>query len=318
MTSFTDDDRFDGLYLNVASQTRGIEPLLDTVFSFLRRKTDFFAGPPGTDPSEGSAAAVAKASEILAKHARIYEDNRARASPKTGKAAAINPREAEEVIEMDQDGFDASATAPSPPPPADATAQAEKAAAPPPPPAPSDGGMDSEVSPLGNGGTVEGKYTWTQTLSEVTVTVPLAQPTRGRDLDVTISKKHLKVGLRSAKPGDFIIDAPLVQSVICDDSFWTIEDKTRLVINLQKLNQMQWWPGVCVGDGHIDVQKIQPENSQLSDLDGETRQTVEKMMHDQRQKALGLPTSDEQTKVDILEKFKTQHPEMDFTNAKIT
>ena len=136
MTSFTDDDRFDGLYLNVASQTRGIEPLLDTVFSFLRRKTDFFAGPPGTDPSEGSAAAVAKASEILAKHARIYEDNRARASPKTGKAAAINPREAEEVIEMDQDGFDASATAPSPPPPADATAQAEKAAAPPPPPPP--------------------------------------------------------------------------------------------------------------------------------------------------------------------------------------
>ena len=109
-----------------------------------------------------------------------------------------------------------------------------------------------------------------------------------------------------------------MQSVICDDSFWTIEDKTRLVINLQKLNQMQWWPGVCVGDGHIDVQKIQPENSQLSDLDGETRQTVEKMMHDQRQKALGLPTSDEQTKVDILEKFKAQHPEMDFTNAKIT
>lgn len=165
----------------------------------------------------------------------------------------------------------------------------------------------------GNGGRTE-HYVWSQQLSELTVNITLPAGTKSKMIDLDFTNRHLRVGIKGQPP---IINGDFHKRIIVEDSFWTFEDG-EVVLSLQKENKMEWWKCVIVGDPEINTQKVQPENSKLSDLDGETRQTVEKMMFDQRQKALGLPSSDELQKQEMLKKFMAAHPEMDFSKAKFS
>ena len=172
------------------------------------------------------------------------------------------------------------------------------------------------LEPSAGGGSQTKQYTWTQRLKDVTVTVEVPAGTRGRDVTCKITRSHLLLTVRTAP--DLVIDADFAKPVVPEDCNWSVEDQCRVVLELAKENAAEWWACVLKGEPQIDVTKIRPEESQLSDLDPETRRMVEKMMYDQRQKAAGLPTSDEQEKARIIESFKQQHPEMDFSQAKFS
>mmetsp|Transcript_6439 Transcript_6439/g.7827 ORF Transcript_6439/g.7827 Transcript_6439/m.7827 type:complete len:336 (-) Transcript_6439:264-1271(-) len=330
------EERFDSALLMIAQQSQGIEPLLDAVFSFLRRKTDFFTGAPPEMIAEKVMAAVKKQSDLAdvtkseKNKKRTQEDKKMEAAR---KAAALKAKEQEainkakalkkneevtklkeakkakktvsEPVEVGSDGaFDMDAADEK-----EVIEKEEEAAE-----AVDEEEEDKIPPPVGNGMVME-KYTWSQQLADLQIVVPVPEGTKTKQLKVDMTSSKLSVGMKGQEP---ILAGKFHKKILLDDSFWTLEDNKEVVFTLLKANQMEWWKCVVEGEPEIDTTKVNPENSKLGDLDGETRQTVEKMMYDQRQKAMGLPSADEQQKNEVLQKFMKEHPEMDFSQAKIS
>merc|ERR1719445_2734398 len=61
------------------------------------------------------------------------------------------------------------------------------------------------------------KYNWGQTLQEIELRVPLGGAFKAKDLNVTITKKHLKVGVKGQS---LIIDGDFPKEVKVDESTW--------------------------------------------------------------------------------------------------
>jgi len=155
-------------------------------------------------------------------------------------------------------------------------------------------------------------------LQDVDVRFTIPDNVKGKDVKVKFGKRKLFIGINGQPP---IVNGELHEAVSVEECNWTMDkehgkaEKT-VTVSLKKENGMSWWRRVIVGDPEIDTGKIEPENSQLSDLDPETRQTVEKMMIEQRQKMMGLPTQKELEQREMMDKLKKKFPNTDFSGAK--
>lgn len=170
-----------------------------------------------------------------------------------------------------------------------------------------------EIPNAGNGGSTD-TYTWTQSLDDVDMRVEVPINTKGKHLKVEVEKSRIFVGIKGEKP---IIDGELEAEVV--ETMWTLEtddNKKFVCINMDKRVGLCWWKRVVKGDMGIQTKKVQPESNKLDSFDDETRQQVEQMMYDQRQREMGKPTSKEQAQRDKLSNFMEMHPEMDFSRAK--
>ncbi|KAK8792839.1 hypothetical protein WA158_005003 [Blastocystis sp. Blastoise] len=161
-------------------------------------------------------------------------------------------------------------------------------------------------------------YIWTQSLNDITLTIYIDDKIRAKDVECIIEPMKLYLKLKTEDHP--IINGELLQRIKVDDSMWFLDEekgKRCIRIVLDKNNAQNYWDCVIYGDPMIDLSILNPPTSRLEDLDSSTRPAVEKIMFDQQQTARGLPTSDELKKRDILAQFSKDHPELDFSDAKI-
>jgi len=143
--------------------------------------------------------------------------------------------------------------------------------------------------------------------------IPVPPGTNSKQLVVEMKTNTLKVVVK----GQVLISDSWNHPIKAEDCMWTLDDKKLIILTIYKKNAMEWWGKLLANEPEIDTQKIVPENSKVEDLDAETQTMVRKMQEDQRRKMMGLPSLEEEQKKDSLKKFMAQHPEMDFSNAKI-
>ena len=325
-----EDERFDAVLMEVAGQCGGIQPLLDTIFAFLYRRTDFFhvmregdkiGFPPGV--AEKLVMRGFKQYEQMAIAARQQAEQQAQSKPPNkppseppseparSKPARSDPAPAEPAVPAAREEKAASAPQPARAEPA-ASASAPAGA---PSTASSRTACKKSVAHLAedkpyNGGRAEG-YSWEQTLHDVTIVAPVPAGTRARDVVCVISKTHLSLKLRGAeKPiidGEFPCDArnnqTVWEKVRADESYWNVgevDGVLAVTVYLEK-DREAWWKSAIEGDAGIDTTKVDSTRS-MYEYDDETQGAIRKIMFDQEQKRKGLPTSDELKNEDMLRK----------------
>jgi hypothetical protein len=229
-----DRTKFDSTLYSMLQQHSDEVDFLNTIFGFLQRKTPCFNGPNAeknfgiliqtlqaqlveykkqTAPESAEAFAAAKAA------AKLRES--AAATPAAAAAAPPKVQKAEEIRKP------AEAPAPAPAPAPKAPSSEGQAAS-------ADGDESKDDAPRaklpGNGGRTE-KYAWTQTLQEVSVSIPVPAGVTSKMLSVKIQSKSIEVGI---KGGATIVSGALHAAVQLDECLWLL-DKNCVELTLSKV-----------------------------------------------------------------------------------
>jgi hypothetical protein len=229
--------KLDELFMNIAGQLGGLNPLLRAFFGFLHRRTDFYVcwdDEVATQLKPSSGFPKGKAESLLLQAFRSYPQKRysdtplakSEESPSVATGARGPPLPA---AESDEGGASCSGR------PKIKVSYTDK----------------GKQVPVDNGGICQGYY-WTQNMAELTVYARVAPGTRGKDICCDIEPRSLQLSIRGqSKP---ILRGELPFAIKCDDSLWNVDAET-VIISLEKVKP-NWWSCVVQGEPEIDTQLV--------------------------------------------------------------
>lgn len=304
------DERYDGILIKMIEDCKGYEGFFDLVFSMLRRKTDFFTNRQIAEKiiAETGKKHIGLFMEEAQKKEKEKEKTMTRKERKRKQQAEINKKrqKAQEEINKQRQAEKLAKE--------QAKAHEERKNNPNLPKFK----VTGKAKPNNRNGADTENYNWGQTLDTVDISIPMDKSVRVKDLEIVLGVKKVRVAMKDGSK--VFIDGEWEENINSEDSFWTMETEEGqkvVSMSLTKMpNQDKWWESLIKGGLKIDTGKVNPEPSKLSDLDGDMRGEVEKMMFDMRQKQMGKPSSEELKKKEMLEKIMKANPNLNFDLSK--
>jgi hypothetical protein len=125
-----------------------------------------------------------------------------------------------------------------------------------------------------------------------------------------MTSSNLKIFIKNSTGGkDLYFDADFGEKIKAEDSYWSLEDNKYLDLFIEKGQEMIW---KCAFKGHKEIDTKTVDNSKkLDEFDRDTQAALKKIMYEQNRKLNGLPTTEEEQKINML-KEAWEKPESPF------
>jgi len=281
--------KHDEVLFNMLKECKTLPAFLDEIFGFLQRRTDFYH--IATDPN--SPVGLPKGlAESLVKHTFLKWKPENKDEITIMQEHEIPPAIVEEiVVSADEELTDQMERV-------DIVEKASNLNAKPVVPDLVSNrtctNSDFTNSECYNGAVFE-NYCWSQTIGDIDITVKVPENVKSKDLKVTILTGRISVKIKD----EALLEGELCQKCKHNDAVWSL-DQNKLQIHLDKCREI-WWDCLVKSEDRLDLSKVDCSRP-FEELPEEAQVKIEELGWNQERKRLGLPTSDEMAKQELLKK----------------
>lgn len=114
-----------------------------------------------------------------------------------------------------------------------------------------------------------------------------------------MTNSNLKVHIKNSEgKKELFFDSEFGEKIKSEESCWSLEDNKYLDLFLEK-GQERIWKQAFKGHKEIDTKKVD-NSKKLNEFDKDTQAALGKIMYEQNRKLNGLPTTEEQQKMNAL------------------